>query len=114
MVPVRSGAFLVAASRCEASRGVCIAFAVRPTGTRLQQSAVRANEKNDEEHIRSMAVSAICRVARYSDDAAHVDADCRKDPADSKSVDQSFLARHAISDLTRPHDFADPARFFDI
>ena len=42
--------------------------------------------------------------------APHVDADRRQNPAGPLALDESFLARHALSDRAWPNDFADSAR----
>src|ERR1043166_9288738 len=42
--------------------------------------------------------------------AAHVDADCRQDPAHPLAMDESLLARHALSHRARADDLADSAR----
>ena len=62
----------------------------------------------------TMAASAICRVAGYRDDAAHVDADRRQNSTGADSVDEPLLARHALRHVAWPNDFADPARHIDI
>src|SRR5207249_5368614 len=53
-------------------------------------------------------------VERHRDHSAHVDTDRRQNSPDAHSMDEPLLARHALSDLTRPDDFADPAwiRYF--
>ena len=61
-----------------------------------------------------MAGSAICRMAGYRDDAAHVDADRGQNSPDADSMDESLMARDALRDFARPDDFADPAWHIDI
>src|SRR5438477_4916239 len=42
--------------------------------------------------------------------AAYVDADRRQDPARGHSVDEPFVARHALSYRPRPNDLVDVCR----
>src|SRR6267143_3313985 len=55
-----------------------------------------------------LAGFAIRGVEGHVRHAPHVDADRRKNSAHAHTVDEPFLACHALPDFARPNDFADP------
>src|SRR5207237_2148301 len=79
-----------------------------PLGLNLRLDRLRL--RNGRGRLYGLARAELHRLERDLRHASYVDADRRQNPTRADAVDQSFLARHTLSDFARPWHVVNPSR----